>query len=389
MPWYPRILAAIKGALPTLAPTQAINLALIVSAILSKRTCCLSTLARPFPTPTVRRVAQPKHDLLHRLKRLWRFLDNSRLDPLALQTAMIPHTLTSLGRIRWLGLAIDWTMWDIVLPTGQRMRYQVLRIAVPLHGRALPLLQLAYDRDHLPADRGQNPLEEAALAAVFALLPVEVRPVVLADRGFARAPFFTFLQAHRVDYVVRVNKGTCLTNARSVRTKLGAEGTRPGQGRWLPQVRFGLHHGRPRDLWVNIACCWRVAQRHADPQRKAPKEPWYLATSLKDAGRAAGAPRAGWYWRRGWIEQSFKDSKSGFGMDMARIRCPQRLTRLLAALTLALSWLTLLGLPRLGVLPQNWEAHVAQRGKASILSQALAFLDEYQHLPDACLPRIS
>lgn len=383
MPWYPRILTAIKGALPALAPTQATNLALLVSALLARRTCCLSALARAYPTPAARRVATPKHDLLHRLKRLWRFLDNPRLDPLAVQTAMLPHTLAALAPIHWLGLAIDWTMWDVTLPTGERIRYQVLRVAVPLHGRALPLLQLAYDRDHLPADRSQNQLEEAALAAVIAALPPGVRPVVLADRGFARASFFTFLQRQGVDYVVRVNKGTGLTDSRDTRTKLGSEGTRPGAVRWLPGVRYGLYHGRPRDVWVNIACCWRVAKRHADPRRKKPAQPWYLATSLKDAGRAVA-----WYWRRGWIEQSFKDSKSGFGMDAAQIRCPLRLNRLLAALTIALGWLTLLGLPRLGLLPHGWHAHVAQRGKASILSQALAFLDEYGQLPDACLPGI-
>ena len=50
-------------------------------------------------------------------------------------------------------------------------------------------------------------------------------------------------------------------------------------------------------------------------------------------------------------------------MDAAQIRCPVRLTRLLAALTLALGWLTLLGLPRLGLLPDGWHAHVAQRGR--------------------------
>jgi hypothetical protein len=383
MPWYPRILIAINSALPALVPTQATNLALLVSALLAKRTACLSALARAFPTPPTRRVAHPKHDLLHRLKRLWRFLDNPRLDPLAIQTAMIPHTLASLGRVRWLGLAIDWTMWDITLPTGERKRYQMLRIAVPLHGRALPVLQLAYDRDHLPGDRSQNQLEEAALAAVLAMLPSGVRPVVLADRGFARAPLFHWLQERRVDYVIRVNKGICLTDARDVRTKLGSAGMYPGQVRWLPGVRYGLYHGRPRDLRLNVACCWRVARRHHDPRRKTPKEPWYLATSLADAGRAIA-----WYWRRGWIEQSFKDSKSGFGMDAAQIRCPQRLTRLLAALTIALSWLTLLGLPRLGLLPDGWHAHVSQRGQASILSQALAYVDEFQMLPDACLPGI-
>jgi hypothetical protein len=369
--------------LPTLAPTQVTNLALLVSALLARRTCCLSALARAFPTPTARRNPHPKHDLLHRLKRLWRFLDNPRLDPLAVQTAMIPHTLAALAPVRWLGLAIDWTMWDVILPTGQCIRYQVLRIAVPLHGRALPLLQLAYDRDHLPADASQNQLEERALAAVLTALPSGVRPVILADRGFARAPRFQWLQERGVDYVIRVNKGTCLTDARDERTKLGAADMQPGQMRWLPRVRYGLYHGRPRDLWLNVACCWRVAKRHADPRRKAPKEPWYLATSLGDAGRTVA-----WYWRRGWIEQSFKDSKGGFGMDAAQIRCPARLTRLLMALTLALSWLTLLGLPRLGLLPDGWHAHVSQRGKASILSQALAYLDEYGRLPDACLPAV-
>lgn len=230
------------------APTQATNLALLVSAFLARRTCCLSALARTFPTPPTRRVASPKHDLLHRLKRLWRFLDNPRLDPLAVQTALIPHTLAALAPVRWLGLAIDWTMWDVTLPTGQSIRYQVLRIAVLLHGRALPLLQLASDRDHLPADTSQNQLEERALAAVLAALTPGVRPIVLADRGFARAPLCQWLQERGVEYVIRVNKGTCLTDARDVRTKLGGEGTQPGGVRWLPRVRFGLYHDRPRDL---------------------------------------------------------------------------------------------------------------------------------------------
>ncbi len=34
MPWYPRVLAAVRAAVPSLAPTQATNLALLTSAIL-------------------------------------------------------------------------------------------------------------------------------------------------------------------------------------------------------------------------------------------------------------------------------------------------------------------------------------------------------------------
>jgi hypothetical protein len=198
MPWYTRIHDALTQVLPALLPTQTTNLALLVSALLAKRTFCLSELARayPRPSPEQRRVPAPKHDLLHRLKRLWRFLDNPRIDAQALQLALIPHTVAALGLPRVLGLAIDWTYFDSVLPSGQRVRYQVLRIAVPRRGRALPLLQVAYNRDNLPAGQSQNQLEEAALLAVVRALPARVRPVVLADRGFARAAFLAWLQEH-------------------------------------------------------------------------------------------------------------------------------------------------------------------------------------------------
>ena len=295
MAWYPRVRAAINGALPFLLPTQAANLALLVSAILARRTLCLWELARAYPAPPVRRAPAPKHDLLHRLKRLWRFLGNERVDPLAVQCALVPHTVARLGRPPRLGLAIDWTMFDAALPSGRRLRYQVLAIAVPLQGRAVPLLQLAYDRDRLPADRSQGRLEEEALGAVLRALPPGVRPVVLADRGFARAPFLAWLQQHGADFVVRVDKGTWLTEAGGRRWKLGEEGLVRGQVRWAPGVRYALpRDGRPGPR-LNAALCWRVAGcRRRDPRRREPKEPWYLATSLGGPGRAIA-----WYWRRG------------------------------------------------------------------------------------------
>ncbi len=135
MPWYCRVLSAINVAAPFLASTQATNLALLVSAILKKRTLCLSDLARAYPTPEERRVASPKHDLLHRIKRLWRFIGNERVDALEVQTALVAYTVARLGSPRLLGLAIDWTMFDAIVPSGERVRYQVLRIAVPRKGR--------------------------------------------------------------------------------------------------------------------------------------------------------------------------------------------------------------------------------------------------------------
>jgi len=80
-----------------------------------------------------------------------------------------------------------------------------------------------------------------------------------------------------------------------------------------------------------------------------PQEPWYLATNLKDAKSAVS-----WYWQRGWIEQSFKDAKGRFGLSGVRVGSPERLSRLLMALTIALSWLVLMALPKSGILPRGF-----------------------------------
>lgn len=382
MPWYYRAKAAINTAMPFLAATQRTNLALLVSAILKKQTLCLSELARAYPTPEKRRVRAPKHDLLHRLKRLWRFVDNERVDAMEVQMALVEYTIARLGYPRRIGLAIDWTMFNTVTPSGERIRYQVLRIAVPRRGRALPLLQLAYDRDDLPA-KSQNQLEQDALMAVVSTLPGKVRPVVLADRGFARATFFVWLQERRLDYVVRLNKGTCLTEIDGRCWKLGEEGLMVGQLRLAPEVRYGLYHGRPRDILLNVALCWRVSKSRAkNPRRKQPEEPWYLATNLSSAKSAAS-----WYWQRGWIEQSFKDSKSRFGLKGVRVSSPERLGRLLMALTIALSWLTLMALPCIGARPSSFHSVVSAWGRASVISVALSLLEKLGNLPPCCLPQ--
>ncbi len=221
-------------------------------------------------------------------KRLWRFLGNPRVDALAVQVALIPTTLSALGRPRVLGLAIDWTYFDSTLPTGARIRYQVLRIAIPRRGRALPLVHLAYDRDNLPTGTSQNQLEEAALLAVVQALPVGMRPVILADRGFARATFLEWLQAHRLDYVVRIDTGTCIMEPDGRRWKLGEEALQPGDLAFHTLVRYGPYHGRSRDLWTHLALTWRLPRsQQRDPRHGAPEQPWYLATNLP-AGRASG-----------------------------------------------------------------------------------------------------
>ena len=224
-----------------------------------------------------------------------------QVDPVAVQTALIGHTIARLGSPRWLALAVDWTMFDTILPgggrtQGRRVRYQVLRIAVPRRGRALPLLEVADDRDHLPADHSQNQLEEQALAAVLAALPQGIRPVILADRGFARATLLEWLQARRVDFVVRIDRGTCITEPDGRRWKLGHEQLARGQLAFAPGVRYGRYHGRPRDLVINLALSWRVPPGHCRDRRRKPlmsRGTWRQACRTRTAQRRGTGNEAG------------------------------------------------------------------------------------------------
>ena len=97
MPWYTRVHATLTAlTAPWLRATQVTNLALLVSAILAQRTLTLAQLARAYPLPPQRRVPVPKHGLHHRLKRLWRFLDNPRVVPLAVQAACLTPLVRQL-----------------------------------------------------------------------------------------------------------------------------------------------------------------------------------------------------------------------------------------------------------------------------------------------------
>jgi Transposase DDE domain len=179
---------------------------------------------------------------------------------------------------------------------------------VPRKGRALPLLQLAYDQDDLSPNKSHK---QDALLAVLKALPMGERPVVLADRGFHRAGFIGWLAPPPQLRGAYQEGQSCITEASGHRWKLGEEGLKIGEVRFIEGVSYALYHGRPRELSINVALCWRIPKSRAkNPRRhKHSEEPWHLATSLKDAKMAAS-----WYWQRGSIEQSFKDSKSLFGL---------------------------------------------------------------------------
>ena len=75
--------------------------------------------------------------------------------------------------------------------------------------------------------------------------------MILADRGFHRASFIAWLVRQHLHYVVR--SGRALHNRRGSTLKLGEEGLKIGELRFMEGVRYGLYHGRPRELTINMA----------------------------------------------------------------------------------------------------------------------------------------
>jgi hypothetical protein len=72
---YAQILGFVQQLAPTWCKPQHVNFAQVIEALLERENLALTDLARALPRPT-----QPLHG---RLKRLGRFLDNPRLDELA------------------------------------------------------------------------------------------------------------------------------------------------------------------------------------------------------------------------------------------------------------------------------------------------------------------
>ena len=166
------------------------------------------------------------------------------------------------------------------------------------------------------------------------------------------------------------------------RWTLGQQGLQLGHRRWAPDVRSTLYHGRPRELVVTVARGWRASTGRARrrPQR-VPTEPGSLATSLDRAEQAVA-----WSWQRGWIEPAFNDSPSRFGLTPVQVGGPARLSRLLAALTLARAWRTLAARPELGPLPPDGAARVAPWGRLSLIRLARDLRDRRRDLPLAGFP---
>jgi|SRR5215208_998342 len=330
----------LRRACPAVHAARATTIATVVEALVLGAKLALTHLGR-----NLRSAAYAKHSI----KRVDRLLGNEHLHrERSLIYRAIAHWL--LAATPRPVLLIDWADCGPSTKGRQKHRWLLLRAAVPLGGRAVPV----YEEVH-PLRRYNSPrTHRRFLQHLRAVLPASCSPLLVTDAGF-RGPWFREVERYGWDWIGRVRNqvkyrfvGEAQGGTWTYTTALYTGATpRPRHlGRaalsrrqsyecelyLVRQYRRGP--GRPRKAHGQGSAARRCRQLH--------KDPWLLATSLP---HAAGAPRriVKLYALRMKIEEGIRDTKNtrwGFALRYARSRRAERMEvlLLLAALGTLTCW---------------------------------------------------
>jgi len=325
----------LRRACPAVHAARATTVVTVVEALVLGAKLALTQLGR-----NLRGAAYAKHNI----KRVDRLLGNAHLhaERSLIYRAVAHRLLAATPRPIVL---IDWA------DCGPGHRWLLLRAAVPLEGRAVPIYEEVHPLAHYNSPRTHRRF----LAHLRDVLPVSCAPILVTDAGF-RGPWFREVERFGWDWIGRVRNQVTYrltrdaddgawtstqalyANATPTPRHLGRAllARRQSYACELYLVRpYRRGPGRPRKAHGQHATARRCRQRH--------KDPWLLATSLPH--RAGAARRVvTLYALRMKIEEGIRDTKDarwGFALRYARSRRAERLEilLLLAALGTLACWL--------------------------------------------------
>ena len=224
----------------------------------------------------------------------------------------------------------------------------VLRAAIVVGGRALPIYEEVHTRYHHPDDTGRF------LKRLAALLPATCRPVIVTDAGF-KCPWYTAVEALGWYYLGRVrnNDYVCLAGTADWISNKTLHADATGRPRAVGALRLTRQTG-----FMTRAYLYRQPAQgrskltvHGQRQRNgaslkqavSAREPWLLVSNLEPRRNSAKLVVA-IYRQRMAIEQSFRDLKAhrhGFALRQNLGRDASRVANLLliAALAMLATWL--------------------------------------------------
>jgi hypothetical protein len=253
----------------------------------------------------------------HRIKRTWRFTNNSRIEVSDAMRGVIAQLLKRHKK-KPLLVALDWT--DI-------RDFHTLMAAAVMKGRAIPLLWATYPKWKL--FRSQNSFEEGLLRLLRTMIPQQIQVTLLADRGFGRTELGRLCQNLGFHYVIRITPDVWV-RADRFRGKLLDYPVKKGIRRMLCQVEYR----KQNPLVQNVVVRWKRGL----PKRR--DECWFLMTDLD----RSPSQLSELYGKRMTVEELFRDDKNrrnGFALRNIQIKRADRIDRLL--LILALAYILLVG----------------------------------------------
>jgi hypothetical protein len=292
------------------------NLLAFGTACCQERSLPLRRLARG--------LAGPGKTLRAPEKRLRRFFGNPRLDLPGALAALLRFLLPRFGPAPYIPVMLDWTY---VAKT-----HAVLWAQIPYQGRSFPLLGRVY-----PATTAnQTACEVALLQELATAWPTTApRPLLLADRGFAKQPLLTALAEHGWFFLVRAKSSWVSYNRHGHR--FYSESVPPGETTAVPQATA---LGQPAGSVHLVAATppdWLPATGRGANRR------WLLVTNLPTEYLPVAT---GLYRHRMQPEQTHRDCKrghfvSGFALGHLRRMRPDRIERLVFCLGLIYAFLHL------------------------------------------------
>ncbi len=158
--------AWVVNACSLLRLSQSKALAQIVFGSMKCRRVSQADIGRAMETGTT-----PKHNI----KRVSRFIGNKRVNIAKGCRGLVRIAAKASGGC--VVVAVDWV--DIG-------KYKVLKAAVPIRGRAVPILFAAYPKWRLK--KSQNQFEEAFFELLSELLPARTWTIIVADRAGTPGP---------------------------------------------------------------------------------------------------------------------------------------------------------------------------------------------------------
>jgi len=247
------------------------------------------------------------------VRRFRRWLDNDKIDVLALYGPLMQQALVGWGE-QALYVALDTSMlWNT---------YCLIRLSVIYRGRAVPLVWsvLQHGSAQVAFDAYQALLDRAAL-----LLPRGGKVIFLADRGFADTALMAHLDRLGWHWRIRIKSSFWLYRRGHRRCKVERLAVAQGHASFWHQVSITEQRYGPVHLGV-------ARPRHG-------QDVWYV---LSDEPTDAKTFEE--YGLRFDIEENFLDDKSnGFQLESSLIRSAQALTRLCFVLAVTTLYLVAQG----------------------------------------------